>query len=411
MLYLAHDWLGPEGYWPNAQSLDFYTSYSEFDDSSYAPNNARKSYGLESKQHQFTHSKINSILMRTPFEYTDVHISNVTEKCIYEITPLLKPYQWCSNAFDHVSEVAKTIQRAGNCLFLINDMNEGYGNADYNLFENLHKQISLHKLLPENIAYITMNSSIEEEYKSWCNANNVSTPIVVRSVYLYEWEYSVDYNKIPTHHYIFLNRQPNPHRQALMYALWQKDLLKYGKISMPAPTTKLEWEFDKIHAEQFGLDTSRWQEFVDTLPYIVDGKDAKTQDCTNDSIHSHYQDCILSIVTEQRYDEPDCVKFTEKTFSSFANKCMPLYFCSAGFTKELNKIGYNIRFNDYDVVYDNVARFNTLVNTIEKLCKIDISTLHTSTVTARMHNFRNINRRYSNWHELNTKGLFEKWIS
>ena len=411
MLYLAHDWLGPEGFWPNAQSLDFYTSYSDFSDSTYAPNNARKSYGVESKQHQFTHSKIESILMRTPYEYTNVHISESVEKCIYEITPLLKPYQWGNSVFDHVSITAKNKQREGNCLFLINDMNEGYGNADYNLFENLHQQISLHNLLAENIMYITMNSKVSQEYAKWCNANRINTPIIVRSVYLYEWEYDVDYNKVPTYHYIFLNRQPNPHRQALMYALWQRDLLKYGKVSMPSSESNLGLRFDADHAAYFGLDVSRWDEFVSTLPYTVDGKDAETQDCTNINIHNHYQDCVLSIVTEQRYDEFDCVKFTEKTFSSFANKCMPLYFCSTGFTNELNNIGYNIKFNEYDAEFNHINRFGMLVDTIEHLCKIDISAVHTSTLTSRMHNLQNMKTRCSNWHNLNTKGLFEKWIS
>jgi hypothetical protein len=119
----------------------------------------------------------------------------------------------------------------------------------------------------------------------------------------------------------------------------------------------------------------------------------------------------LSIVTEQRYDEFDCVKFTEKTFSSFANKCMPVYFCSAGITAELNKIGYNIRFNEYDTEYNHISRFNIIVDTIEKLCKIDIGTLHTATAAVRMHNYRNMKNRCSDWHNLNTKGLFEKWIS
>jgi len=129
MLILAHDWIGPEGPWPNGQSLDLLTNSEKYEKSYYSISNVYP-YGLESRRHLFTYSKIQPIIGENNF--IRKHITQCNGKFIYELTPLLKPYQWTAVAFENISKIAIEKQQQGLCLFVINDMNEGYSNIKFN---------------------------------------------------------------------------------------------------------------------------------------------------------------------------------------------------------------------------------------------------------------------------------------
>lgn len=389
MIQLAYDWLGPQGPWPNGQNLDFYTNIDNYQKSNYS--NSNNPYSLETRRHEYTYSKLNSILGKN-IEYK--HISKCSGKFVYELTPLLKPYQWTDTAFNYVSSIAITAQQQGNCLFVINDMNEGYSNNDYNFFEHLHKQLDKFKLNPSNILYITMNSVANNEYNRWAKLNNVINKINISTVYLYE---SIDdltaTMTTPTKHFICLNRQPNPLRQCLVYELWKRDLLKYGYVSMPDVRETLDFNFDKTNLKIFNIDDSRWQEFLDSLPYIVDGRSFIDQTCNTNSITDFYYDSVYSIITENTIGEKDCIKLSEKTFRSFSTYCLPLHMYSSGTGKELSKLGYRLDCAEYDTVTNNKKRFWALINKIENICQINIKKLHKQTKRMRLHNRQTLIRR------------------
>jgi hypothetical protein len=405
MIQLAHDWIGPSGPWPNGQSLDLLTSPKNYEDSHYSITNTV--YNLESKRHPYTYSKLHAILGKN---ITHSHILDCNNKFIYELTPLLKPYQWTSNAFDNVSAVAIQAQQADKCLFVINDMNEGYSNNTYNFFKNLHEQLDKFKLDPANILYITMNSVAENEYAKWTKLNNVTCTINISTVYLYESVDSVnDSIGVPTKHFICLNRQPNPLRQCLVYVLWQRNLLQYGHISMPGVNELLDFNFDKTNLQLFNIDDSRWQEFLDTLPYIADGRSFTEQTCSTNSITDFYYDSVYSIVTENTIGEKDCIKLSEKTFRSLGNYCLPLHMYSKGTGQQLARLGYKLDCKEYDNIVDDTTRFWALINKIEKICQININTLHNQTKQMRLDNRQNIiNRKSQSINQ--TRDFIYKWL-
>jgi len=388
MLVLAHDWVGPEGIWPNGQNLDFYSNPRSYEKSYYSISNIHP-YNLESYRHLFTYSKLESVIGNV---FTRKHISECKGKFIYEITPLLKPYQWADRAFDNVSKLAITKQQQGMCLFVINDMNEGYSNVEYNFFDALHRQIERYNLLPENVLYITMNAVLEQFYKEWCLSNNINKQIRIHSVFIFENKYNTGSITNCSKHYICLNRQPNPYRQCLVYELWCRGLLKYGYVSMPDPSIPLDVSFNKENLKLFNLDDSRWDEFISTLPYEVDGRDFTSQSCDLNSISDFYKDSVYAIISENTYGEQDCIKFSEKTFNAFDNYCIPLYFYNAGIAKELNKIGY-VADDSIDSVSNLQEKFYAFVNRVEDICKIPIVQLNKNTSSTRSKNFKNLQLR------------------
>lgn len=388
MIVSAYDWLGPEGPWPNGQNLDFYIDSAAYERSNYSKIDSSP-YGIEKFRHPYTQSKLTA-LVKSDLEYR--HITDCHSKFIYELTPLLKPYQWVDNAFDSVSTLAIQKQKEGVCLFVINDMNEGYTNAEYNFFENLHKQIDKHQLLSKNIVYITMNAILPLEYDKWSQDKNIEQ-IRIIPVFLFENNYNREEVKIPSKHFICLNRQPNPHRQCLVYELWKRDLLKYGYVSMPHPDTVFDFEFDKNNLKLFNLDDSRWDEFIASLPYIVDGRDFQEQHCGFNTIEEFYKDSLYSIVTEQTIGNSDCIKFSEKTFKAFDNYCLPLYMYSPGMCIELIKIGYTTDNTGIDRIQDDAKRFKFLIDTVEGICKKPIEELHEQTLMVRNRNYQNLKRR------------------
>jgi hypothetical protein len=403
MLVLAHDWIGPEGPWPNGQTLDFYANKDNYEKSYYSISNKHQ-YDLESRRHLFTYSKIQPIVGKNNF--IRKHITECEGKFIYELTPLLKPYQWTEEAFDNVSKIAIEKQQQNMCLFVINDLNEGYSNTEYNFYKNLHVQIDRYKLKAQNVIYFTMNSVSGVEYSKWCNTNNIKNKIRIIPIFIFE--HSSNKNKIrtPNKHFICLNRQPNPHRQCLVYELWRRDLLKYGHVSMPDINVPLDVSFEKKNLKLFDLDDTKWDEFIQSLPYEVDGRDFTAQNCDFNSISDYYQDSVYAVVTENTVGEEDCIKLSEKTFTAFDNYCLPLHYYSPGITKQLLNIGYTLDFS-----FDNrdyKQRFYDLIDTIERICQIPIEELHNTTKNIRIKNYNNIKNRDNSYRE-RINEIFKEW--
>lgn len=399
-IILAHDWIGPEGPWPNGQSLDFYSNPNSYECSLYSVSNTHV-YNLESYRHQFTYSKIKPIIGSS---YQRKHITECSGKFVYELTPLLKPYQWVDTAFDNVSELALKKQQQGQCLFVINDLNEGYSNKDYNFFEGIHRQIDKYQLNYNNILYITMNLVLEEEYTKWLKNNNIKKNIKIYPISVFE--YSSNKNKIkkPNKHFICLNRQPNAVRQCLVYELWRRDLLKYGYVSMPDPSIPQDVEFNKDNLKIFDLDDSQWNEFINSLPYEVDGRDFTAQTCDFNSIGDFYQDSVYSIITENDFGNNDCIKLSEKTFGALDNYCLPLHYYHSNIVKELSKNNYQVP-NNLVSASDKIEKFYALLNTIEDICKTPIEQLHLKTLNNRIHNHNNLKQRSKK----TNREIFKKW--
>lgn len=403
MIELAYDWIGPEGPWPNGQNLDLLASPNNYKHAQYAINN--NIYNLESRRHPFTYSKIQSILGNR--NTIQKHILQCKGKFVYELTPLLKPYQWTDTTFDNVSSVAIQAQQTGKCLFVINDMNEGYSNKEYNFFENIHLQIEKYLLNPINVMYITMNSVAKTEYAKWAARNNIYKQINIQEVYLYEYADNKNLDIAnPSTHFICLNRQPNPLRQCLIYELWRRDLLKYGHVSMPSPSDKLDFNFDKDNLKLFDIDDSQWDEFLNTLPYIADGRSFLDQTCNTNSITDFYFDSVYSVITENTLGDIDCVKLSEKTFRSLGNYCLPLYMYSPGIGQSLTKLGYEV---DADIIINDAKRFWALINKLEHICQINIKQLHKKTKKIRIKNNKNLLAREKST-ILQTRRDIQTWL-
>lgn len=373
-IILGFDWIGPLGGWPNGLSLRYFTDKTLYENSTYSVGNKKKLYDLETHRHPFTHSKLDYVFGDSyTIRQMPVHMLN--QKYIYELTPLLKPEQWVDNMFDHVSEKAIADVIQNKSLMVINDMNEGYGNKNTDFFARLHKNLKRKNIPSKNVVYISMNSIMSDIY------NELDIPseerINVFPIYLYEHLYEMgDGNTTKTKHYISLNRSPNNHRLALVYELWKRDLIKYGFVSFPSPDQVLDYKIDRSVLGTYGIDDSRWDEFSTSLPFVVDTSDFTVQDCYNLSIHDYYKQAAFSIISEQTFDEPDCIKFSEKTFMPISNHSLPIFLYSpSSVTTMKNKLGYDTMFSDYDDILDSKERFWKVIDVIETICKQDIKTI------------------------------------
>jgi len=410
-LLLAFDWIGPQGVWPNGLSLDYYYTKETYEQATYSIGNKKNVYDLETRRHPFTYSKLQYVL-GIDFKIEYKHINEIeNEKYIYELTPLLKPYQWIDNCFKDVSFIVKEDNRLGKNIIIINDMNEGYGNKDHNFFEKLHNEITKEQLNPQNIIYISMNSILPDLYKEWYQQSSV-TPIKMLSVYIYEHDYEKA-TKQKTKHYISLNRSPNPQRHAFVYELWRRNLLKYGYVSFPHKDEILDYKISKDDLEEFNLDTTRWEEFLDSLPYTVDTTDFTIQDCYNKPIHEYYSESYFAIISEQTFNDSECIKFSEKTFMALNNNCLPIYLYSKDTVKTLqSKLGYKTYFRNYDSIADKKQRFDAVINTIEKLCRIDLDTLHDMTYKIINNNQKVFTDRVDSYAGLSdTVKEINKWLT
>lgn len=392
MIQLVYDWIGPEGPWPNGQSLTYFTDPASYTRSQYSVANSPHPYNLESHRHNFTYPKLVPALEKLGIPYVQRPITDFEGPAIYEITPLMKPDQWLDEGFMYVSELALKYQRAGQLAFVINDIYEGYSNQQHNFYRRLHDEIHCRSLNPAGIFYVSLNSAAGSSYDEWCEQHNVTDRINIVTIYIFE-SYIKTASTLKDCHYILLNRTPTPIRQALVYELWRRNLLQYGVVSMPSPDNISDERFDPANVEFFGFDSSQWNEFIAALPFVVDTDQFEQQNCSGQDILDAYSRAIYSVIIEQTYDATDCIKFTEKTFRAINGRCIPLYFNAVNVYDKFNELGYRAVDFSYSSEMNVNDRLHAFVDAIEQLCQIDINQLSDATSEIADHNIANIRDR------------------
>ena len=205
---------------------------------------------------------------------------------------------------------------------------------------------------------------------------------------------------LPNHHFISLARIVRPHRLYFTTKLIDKDLIKFGKLSLGSG-----YYFNNSENELLNFLPEKYKKF---MPMVIDGTIINDDINAYVSIHPSMQSAFINIVHETAFDPSllptilntyntteDSVgfsiwknitnskkltwqvnSFTEKSMKPFVWGQVPIFNTVYDNLKYIRKLGFDL-FDDiidhsYDQIKDPIARIDAAIAQLEKICKWSI---------------------------------------
>jgi len=281
-----------------------------------------------------------------------------------------------------IPKYLKDVQE-GKAMILLDQCLEGY-HTPY-LWQWFHDSCRTYNIPPQAIVYVTGNCTTEENYDSWCIANNIVDRIktipytnfehyvkflVDKSKLYQSWSINLQYkktNEIKT--YNCLQKRLRTHRIWFYGELYNAGLLDCGLVSMNDYGTHVN-HMDSIPPNMLLLEEAR-----SVLPLEVYGKSNVQYD---DSFYIDriltevFLDTWVSVVSEPIFADSDQAVFiSEKTFKPIA--CMHPFIIlgGRGSLVALRKLGYKTFEGFIDETYDTLSTFERIDAIIKELKRID----------------------------------------
>jgi len=205
---------------------------------------------------------------------------------------------------------------------------------------------------------------------------------------------------LPQHHFVSLARVAKPHRLYCTTQIIDKDLIKFGKVSLGSG-------FHYTDGEN-GILNFLPDQYKKLMPMIVDGKFEGGDENQYFGSHPSIQLAFINLVQETAFDtslqfrildiyniKEDFVgifnwknltnkghlswqlnSFTEKSMKPFVWGQVPLFNTVNDNLKYIRKLGFDL-FDDiidhsYDLIEDPIARIDAVVVQLEKICQWSI---------------------------------------
>ena len=205
---------------------------------------------------------------------------------------------------------------------------------------------------------------------------------------------------LPQHHFVSLARVAKPHRLYCTTQMIDKDLIKFGKVSLGCG-------FHFTDGEN-GILNFIPEKYKKLMPMIVDSKFRGGNDNTFFGSHPSIQFAFINLIQESAFDSSLQLKvldiynitednvgffnwknitnkghlswssnfFSEKSMKPFVWGQVPIFNTVYDNLKYIRKLGFDL-FDDiidhsYDMIEDPIARIDAVVNQLEKICQWSI---------------------------------------
>lgn len=309
----------------------------------------------------------------------------------YDGTKLAGNFFW-----KYMSTEALEDARAGRALIFLD-----YGQENFiakSSYENLHIALSYSGIPREQVVIGFNTFNAEEVYDSWFPKHEQrlvvkSWPFVISNTsYFYKdtrngrtdpEQFYATRDTIRPNHFLFKIRRARDHRQALLYAMNQNNLLELGDWSWLSGHKYYDTMTDEYNTRfGFSLTQEKMKQLFSLLPKSLRDEPGDTFDTVSswtDNQVKSYNNAYFYICTET-YTEGPYKSITEKVCKPMAN-FLPFVFASfPGALQVLRDMGFKTfgGFIDesYDLEQDTPIRIRMIYNEIEKLCKMDKKQLH-----------------------------------
>jgi hypothetical protein len=243
----------------------------------------------------------------------------------------------------------------------------------------------------DKIVVVTSNLLEHQAYAEWNANNNITKQFNIlvlnfwESVFLegfFNREFSIDQTvkyirKNNKRYFLSLNRRCRQFRILTTFLMHQSKVYNQGLISADSPSdgsiynTKLLWGGWNNHV---GLDEMAFQQYLSSLPWILDRIDFETN-WYNTSPDHLYKRTLFSAVSETHYDDfgGTSLFYSEKTFKPMLYNHPILVFGQPGLNAQLASLGYRTYDRYFDLSFDSIqnpiVRLQAEIAQLEKVCE------------------------------------------
>jgi hypothetical protein len=188
-----------------------------------------------------------------------------------------------------------------------------------------------------------------------------------------------DHTQPPTHHFISLCRILRKQRAVASVEILDRDLLKYGYMSVGSAYTSIDDPALSYCRENFDLVPERHRHL---MPMYLDGYIGNVATiCYLSQNDPRVCSAFVHLVMETSYDYPYAQQgaswlvplLSEKSFKPLVFGQIPLFLCHGDQLKYLREMDFDL-FDDvidhsYDLEPDPARRITLVVDQLEKICK------------------------------------------
>jgi hypothetical protein len=296
----------------------------------------------------------------------------------------------------HMSAEALQDARQGRAIIFLDFAQENF--IERHAFEYLHDSIRRSGILPNKIVLAFNSFNAQELYESWfppeqrflevrnwpfviCNTSYYyrSNP----NSYVNPLKFVSSKMTIRDHHFLFKIRRPRPYRQALLFKLFEDNLLEKGDWSWLEKKQFDEHEVKSI-LSTYGIqsEANKFKELFSKFPHPLKDEPGGTFDTISSWTDMHslsYQNAYFYICTET-YTHGEYRSITEKVCKPMVN-FMPFLFMSfPGALEVLKGLGFRTFSPFIDESYDRetsgTLRFQMICNEVKRLCAMSKEEIH-----------------------------------
>jgi hypothetical protein len=297
-------------------------------------------------------------------------------------------------------------QKSWDCKIIFDLPDEGFATIPLKLFDIVTRQLILdYNISPKNIIYITGAAAVPSstiEYNKLCIKMNYF-PISVYYTNGLEINQRTQggefrdtfHSREPNRKKKFLcyNRNPRPHRVALLAQLLKRDLVKHGYLSFNADAHSVKGSFNqvkRIFPNLINDTTLNIRPMLNDLPInlsLVENHPSMFYPSDTDIMM--YKSSLFSIVTEtlfenntnyQNEDDSEVAHcypipmFSEKTWKTIRGKHPFILATVPHSLRAFRELGYRTFHPYIDETYDTIEneeeRLLAIVNEVDRLCNM-----------------------------------------
>jgi hypothetical protein len=300
-----------------------------------------------------------------------------------------------------VNEKVIHATQSGQCKIILWSANEGYDPFQYEIFDNIYKDLEEYEIPLENFIYISGNLIIDVLHMIWGSLNGMGN--LVKSIPFNNELYD-SYEKIQPSvifdegskdrdkYFLLLNRSPRIHRMALISWLHSKSLLENTFTSYPSEKLS-PYKFSKrVHLSRYFSNhlfvdkftksdaLQAWKDLENNhLPLIVDVEEWGTNHYGT-SADWLYSRTFFSVITESVFDDLSLF-LDEKVWKPIYNYHPFIILGCPNSLKKLKEFGFKtfhpLINESYDTEFNHGKRMGMIVDEVERLCSMSFDELKT----------------------------------
>lgn len=420
-VYVAYNWLGPEGPMENISTPDLYDLVlQENHDMITVDIKASRAYPTEFGQRCVDNNDRFKITGISGMTESDVFVYPITLGWKDDMNTL---FDMENGIFERSRVPQRTlglIRKHGGYLVLEHGWECFCTDQDFDL---IHRYVRYHDIPEDKIVYITGTANATEVYEKYCDSHGVDSKINIIRYFpalegytenitdVSEPDYLTDH--VPSKRFLSLNYRPRPHRTILLALFSKNNLLADSYFSFcgmhenqDINTTYQEHHTHGLDITQADIDTlipvldelildNRWPEYYGDVLYDIEN---------TDTMQKYYQDSLVNIVTETNFYD-GIISVTEKSFKAIRYMQPFVMVASPGSLENLRDIGFKTFSDFWDESYDQeknpVQRLKNIMlicNQISNWTHSEIKEFRTKVKPILKHNFGMLKNRHEPQH-------------